>query len=190
MLAQAEAGLMRSEWKGAARAGNIEELDRLLSEGSDIDALDEHGQTALMIAETPGHSAVARFLIGRGAKLNHTAKFRLTALMLAVLNVHVDIVRALVDAGADLAVRGTGAPGFHGKTALELAEVQERDGAVADGRLERDAELTWAVGVPRLRSRGRYQTVMPTATSRTIEVASATSRPTRRRARSGCASDA
>lgn len=127
---------MRSEWKAAVRAGDIEGLDCLLSEGYDIDALDEHGQTTLMIAAARGHSAVARFLIERGAKLNHTAKFRLTALMLAVLNGHVDIVRALVDAGADLAVRGTGAPGFHGKTALDLAEVQERDGAVAHGRDE------------------------------------------------------
>lgn len=32
-----------------------------------------------------------------------------------------DIVQALVHAGADRAIRGTGAPGFAGKTALDLA---------------------------------------------------------------------
>jgi ankyrin repeat protein len=42
-------------------------------------------------------------------------------LMLAVINGHVDVVRTLVRAGANLAVRGTGAPGFADKTAMDLA---------------------------------------------------------------------
>jgi hypothetical protein len=42
--------------------------------------------------------------------------------MLAVIGNQPTIVRALVAAGADLTIRGTGAPGFHEKTALDLAE--------------------------------------------------------------------
>jgi ankyrin repeat protein len=42
--------------------------------------------------------------------------------MLAAIRNQPTIARALVDAGADPTIRGTGAPGFHGKTALDLAE--------------------------------------------------------------------
>jgi hypothetical protein len=42
--------------------------------------------------------------------------------MLAAIRNQPKIVRALVVAGADLTIRGAGAPGFHDKTALDLAE--------------------------------------------------------------------
>lgn len=87
-----------------------------------MNARDEQGQTALMRAALRGHREVVESLIGGGADLDHTAKYHLTALMLAVLNGHTDVVRLLVEAGANLGVRGTGAPGFAGKTALDLAE--------------------------------------------------------------------
>jgi ankyrin repeat protein len=41
--------------------------------------------------------------------------------MLAAINGHADIVRTLADAGARLDLRGTGAPGFADRTALDLA---------------------------------------------------------------------
>ena len=41
--------------------------------------------------------------------------------MLAVINGHVDVVRLLVRAGVDPELQGIGAPGFAGKTALDLA---------------------------------------------------------------------
>jgi ankyrin repeat protein len=112
---------MDAEWEQAARAGNADTLARLLAKGSDINARDAHGQTALMIAARIGHPSAVALLIDRGADLNHTAKFHLSALMLAVLNNHTAIVDALVRAGADRSIRGTGAPGFSGKTALDLA---------------------------------------------------------------------
>ena len=43
-------------------------------------------------------------------------------LMLAVIGGHHQIARALVRAGADTALEGTGAPGFAGKTAADLAD--------------------------------------------------------------------
>jgi ankyrin repeat protein len=46
--------------------------------------------------------------------------------MLAVICSHGDIVRALVEAGADIEIRGTGAPGFDGKNALDLATAHGR----------------------------------------------------------------
>ena len=41
--------------------------------------------------------------------------------MLAVVRGHVEVVRRLTDAGASVSLRGTGAPGFAEKTALDLA---------------------------------------------------------------------
>jgi ankyrin repeat protein len=61
-------------------------------------------------------------LIDHGAALDVTAKYGLSALMLAVINRHEGIARRLVAAGADLALRGSGAPGFAGKTARALAD--------------------------------------------------------------------
>ncbi len=112
---------MTADWEQAARRGDLDTLRQLLAGGADIDARDAHGQTALMVAARHNHPAAVALLAGHGADLDHTAKFHLTALMIAVINGHVAIVRTLVSAGADRSVRGSGAPGFHGKTALDLA---------------------------------------------------------------------
>jgi ankyrin repeat protein len=115
------------EWKTAVTHGAVGELQRLLLAGVDVNARDEHGQTGLMIAAKAGHKSVVEWLIGQRANLNHTAKYGLSALMLAVVNGHVSVVRLLVRAGANHELRGTGAPGFAGKTALDLAIA--RDGS-------------------------------------------------------------
>ena len=59
--------------------------------------------------------------------------------MLARINGRDAIVGVLADAGADLTIRGTGAPGFAGKTALDLAAGANRVIAMA---LLKDAENT------------------------------------------------
>lgn len=122
---------MKPEWEQAVRRGDVECLGRLLTGGADVDARDRYGQTALMIAAQRGESSVVRFLLENGAALDHTAKYGLSAVMLAVIVGHADIVRALVEAGADLNLRGTGAPGFAGKTALELATARGQADMVA-----------------------------------------------------------
>jgi ankyrin repeat protein len=108
-------------WASALRRGDVQAMRQLLDEGADIDARDEHGQTALMCAARDGQTGVVRLLADRGAALNHAAKYNLTALMLAVVRGHPEIVHVLVEAGADVTTKGRGAPGFAGKTALELA---------------------------------------------------------------------
>ena len=112
---------MRSDWERAARAGDLEVLIVLAASGVDVDARDRYGQTALMLAARGGHTDVVRWLAAHGADLNHSAKFGLTALMLAVVFGRGEAARALIEAGAALEPRGTGAPGFSGKTALDLA---------------------------------------------------------------------
>jgi ankyrin repeat protein len=112
---------MTPEWKAAVNGQDTARLEELLETGSDINARDEHGQTALMIAARDGRTGTVRWLVEHGADLNHTAKFHLSALMLAVINGRDAIVGILVDAGADRSIRGSGAPGFAGKTALDIA---------------------------------------------------------------------
>jgi ankyrin repeat protein len=113
---------MEREWQEAALQGDATTLARLVATGADVDSLDRHGQTALMLAARDGHTGAVRILVEAGAALDHTAKYHLSALMLAVINDRHTIVELLVAAGADPRIRGTGAPGFAGKTALDLAE--------------------------------------------------------------------
>jgi ankyrin repeat protein len=122
---------MTPEWKAAADAGDATRLRELLDAGAGIDTRDEHGQTALMIAARNGAVAAVRLLIERGADLNCTAKFNLSALMLAVVNGRDAIVGILADAGADRDIRATGAPGFDGRTALDIARGGQRTIMVA-----------------------------------------------------------
>jgi hypothetical protein len=90
----------------------------MLDAGADINALDEHGQTALMNAAHKGHLEVVHLLVECGAELNHTAKHHLTALMLAVIGRHSEVVRVLVQAGAEITLRGKG----HFATPLEYSQ--------------------------------------------------------------------
>jgi len=113
---------LKRDWQEAAERGDAATLSRLLDLGEDVNSLDRFGQTALMLVARNGHTEAVRILLKSGADLDCTAKYHLSALMLAVINDHASIVRLLVEAGADTHIRGTGAPGFADKTAVDLAE--------------------------------------------------------------------
>jgi uncharacterized protein len=108
-------------WEDGVRRGDADIVRDLLSRGIDPNTRDRHGQTALMLAAQAGHLRLVQLLIDHGCHLNVTAKFGLSAVMLAVIAGHKEIARALAHAGADLTLQGTGAPGFAGKTAADLA---------------------------------------------------------------------
>ena len=112
---------MDADWEDAIKRGDVRVIHDLLGRGADVDARDRYGQTALMLAAHAGHREVVETLIAHRANLNITAKFGLSALMLALVAGHAEIARVLAKAGADLSLRGTGAPGFAGKTAYDLA---------------------------------------------------------------------
>ena len=102
--------------------GDVEGALEMLHTGTDVDARNAHNQTALMIAAQRGYLRIVEALVAAGASLNETAKYGLSALMLAVVAGHEAVAARLVQAGADVTLRGTGAPGFAGKTAADLAD--------------------------------------------------------------------
>lgn len=112
---------MDAAWEDATKRGDVQIVLELLGRGIDVDTRDRYGQTALMLAAHAGHREVVEILIRHRANLNVTAKFGLSALMLALVAGHADVARMLAKAGADVALQGTGAPGFAGKTAYDLA---------------------------------------------------------------------
>jgi ankyrin repeat protein len=108
-------------WHRAVVGGDLSGARQLLAAGVDVNARDRYGQTALMLAAHRGHAALVTALIDAGAALDVTAKYGLSALMLAVVAGHEDCARVLARAGADRTLQGSGAPGFTGRTAHDLA---------------------------------------------------------------------
>jgi ankyrin repeat protein len=112
---------MDSEFERAATAGDAAALELRLEAGADVNAKDRYGQSALMLAAHRGHLEAVATLLRHGANPDVTAKYGLSALMLAIVGGHEAVARSLAQGGADRALRGTGAPGFAGKTARDLA---------------------------------------------------------------------
>lgn len=84
----------------AARAGNADTVRALLgTQGTDVNATDAQGNTALLEAARFGHDGVARALLNAGANAKVKDKDGKTALMLAVAGGHDDVVRVLKQAG-------------------------------------------------------------------------------------------
>jgi ankyrin repeat protein len=118
---------VKAEWEQAAKRGDERTIAARIRAGDDVDALDRFGQSALMLAARHGHLEVVRVLIDAGADLDRTAKFDLSATMLAVVNGHDSVALALAEAGADLGLVGSGAPGFAGRSAVDLARDRGAD---------------------------------------------------------------
>lgn len=88
-------------WR-AAEAGELHEVEVLLSRVADLNACNEHGVTALMRAAQYGHAWVVRLLLAKGADANVVRNDKFTALSLAAFFGHTEVVRALMEHGADL----------------------------------------------------------------------------------------
>ncbi|HEY0546199.1 MAG TPA: ankyrin repeat domain-containing protein [Pyrinomonadaceae bacterium] len=85
----------------AARAGHADVVKTLLSApNADVNAKDEHGNTALMEAARFGHDDVVKALLIARADVRPKNDEGKTALMLAVEGGHDDSVRLLRQAGA------------------------------------------------------------------------------------------
>ncbi|WP_333023210.1 ankyrin repeat domain-containing protein [Wolbachia endosymbiont of Pentidionis agamae] len=79
----------------AAQLGNVNVIEFLIEEGSDIYARDNDGKTALMIAAKMCFKDIVEYLIKAGANINHQDKYNNNALICAAKSgyrVHVSFI--------------------------------------------------------------------------------------------------
>lgn len=86
--------------RGAAKAGDMTALRKMLDSGVAPDARLGTGATALMLAAGAGHAAAVRLLLARGADVGATDDEGKTALQLAREGGHRRVVKLLQQAGA------------------------------------------------------------------------------------------
>jgi ankyrin repeat protein len=86
----------------AVRSGNLNEVNKLLASGVDVNARDGLGSTPLLDAAWSGNADMARVLLQHGADVNAAHREAgSTALEYAVLTGHTAVVKLLLAAGAD-----------------------------------------------------------------------------------------
>lgn len=86
----------------AARKGQIATVRALLDGGTDVNAKDEFGQTALMTAVANNHVEVVQLLLNRGAEVNARNNNGETPLILAAREGNLLTVQGLLNKGADV----------------------------------------------------------------------------------------
>ncbi|XP_025078776.1 LOW QUALITY PROTEIN: ankyrin repeat domain-containing protein 39-like [Pomacea canaliculata] len=96
-----EMNFERGLWS-AALSGEIDELERRLAHGADVNARDKSGYTALHYAARSGHRDVCCLLLNHGAEVNATTTAgSATPLHRAAYMGHADIVQLLLSHGAN-----------------------------------------------------------------------------------------
>ncbi|EGR50987.1 uncharacterized protein TRIREDRAFT_57671 [Trichoderma reesei QM6a] len=88
----------------------------LLKMGASIDARDRNGNTALLLALSHGHDAIAKLLIEAGANINARDSNGQTALLIAVRFDREDLARLLIEKGSDVDAKD-----YYGNTAWKMA---------------------------------------------------------------------
>ncbi|MYN12792.1 ankyrin repeat domain-containing protein [Pusillimonas sp. TS35] len=86
----------------AARHDDVQAIQRLLSAGGEIDARDQSGSTALLLATRENKVAAAKALIDAGADVNAKDNINDSAYLYAGARGHLEILNMTLAHGADL----------------------------------------------------------------------------------------
>ncbi len=89
----------------AAAEGDLAAVTAALDEGADIEARDEHARTALLLAATGDHVAVAQTLVARGASPDALDDRHDTPWLVTGVTGSVAMLEALLVADPDLTIR-------------------------------------------------------------------------------------
>ena len=94
---------LTSNQQDSLAKGNIEEVKRFLDEGTDIEAFDLGGETALFWAVKYENEPLIDMLLNRGANINANYNFgSQTPLINASMGGQVEMIELLLDRGADI----------------------------------------------------------------------------------------
>ena len=96
--------------------GDYDRIKRLIEKGADVNAQNNNGWTALMLASAWGYIDIVTLLIEEGAYVNARTKHGNTALMYASQEGHPEVAELLIEKGADINVQED-----YGWTALMFA---------------------------------------------------------------------
>ncbi len=104
----------------SALQGKLDEVERLVSKGTAVDAIDPDNRTPMIFAAFNGHTPVVSFLLENGAEVDAKDISGRTALMYAASGPFGETVELLLTNGADVNVQGT----LEGFTALMTAAAE------------------------------------------------------------------
>lgn len=96
----------------AVRAGDLEQVERMIAAGANLDETNSLGQSGLHVAATIENVRIAQVLLDAGASADGPPgpRWRSTPLMVAARAGHRDIVRLLVERGANVDANGMYTP--------------------------------------------------------------------------------
>lgn len=101
--------------------GNLAKIKSLIEQGTNVNAKNNKGFTALMSASAMGHLEIVEYLISKGADVNAKTDEGFTALIGASMAGHIEIVEYLISQDADVNAMMDG-----GGTALDIAEINKK----------------------------------------------------------------
>ncbi len=122
----------------AARNADIDEVKKLIAAGSDVNAPEADGTSALLWAAHQGSPELVSLLVKAGANPNTANKFGVTPLLEASRYGDVATIKALLDGGADVA-----AAAREGETPL-MAAARTGNAAAVQLLVERGADVNAA----------------------------------------------
>ncbi len=89
-------------FREAALNGRVQKVKEILPDLKNVDAADENGNTALMLAGYNGHTEIVRLLLDHDADINHFNPEGRNVLMYTASGPYPETVELLLDRGAEL----------------------------------------------------------------------------------------